>query len=243
MQNDSKKNIPGIVFKVFTWCVLVFAVLMMIFTIVSVTTLDRNDRSIFGLRLFVDLTDSMSPDHFSAGDLVIVKKVKDVSTIEPGDIVTYQSLMEGETYGKPVTHMVRSNTVNRNGVRELVTYGTATGVDDELKVNENFVLGKYVGHVPKLGYFFQYLHTTVGYIFCILLPFLLLIGGQGVRCVKIFKKYKGEQLDLLDAQKAQIEAERAESQRMLAELEALKAELAARETKEKEPAPDEKRDL
>ena len=44
------KKILNIALKVATWLLVAFTVFMMIFTIVSVTTLDRNDRSIFGVK-------------------------------------------------------------------------------------------------------------------------------------------------------------------------------------------------
>ena len=53
----------------------IFAVAMMIFTIVSVTLFDHIDRNIFGYRAFIVLSDSMSATDFEAGDMVVVKEV------------------------------------------------------------------------------------------------------------------------------------------------------------------------
>ncbi len=248
-----KKSFWDVIKLIFTWIVVLAAVGMMAFTIFSVTTFDRNNRAIFGYKLFIDLTDSMSPDYFNAGDIVIVKKVDDVSKIKAGDIIAYQSLMEGETYGKAITHMVRYTSADAEGksaIKKLVedktagirfasnedqfkihflTYGSATGSNDAVIVSEDFVLGQYVGRLPRVGYFFQYLKTPIGYIICILVPFLLLIGMQGLNCIKIFKKYKKEQTAALAAERASLEAERAESQRMMSEIMALKAQLAAQQ--------------
>ena len=68
------------------------------------------------------------------------------------------------------------------------------------------------------------LHFTV-YIVCIFIPFMLLILRQGISSVKLFRRYKGEQMEQMEAEKARIEAERAENARMMAELMALKAQL------------------
>ena len=77
-----------------------------------------------------------------------------------------------------------------------------------------------------MGYFFDFLKTTPGYIVCILLPFLLLIGYQGLNCVKVFRLYKKEQMDELQAEKDAIAEERKKAEDMMAELMALKAQLA-----------------
>ena len=48
---------------------------MTVFTIVSASTFDRSDRSLFGYKAFIVLSDSMAKTDFSAGDLVLVKEV------------------------------------------------------------------------------------------------------------------------------------------------------------------------
>ena len=58
--------------SIFVWLVAILAVVMMVFTVVSVATFDRTDRSLFGYRAFIVLSDSMSRTDFSAGDHVLV---------------------------------------------------------------------------------------------------------------------------------------------------------------------------
>ncbi len=48
---------------------------MMVFTIVSVTTFDRNDRALFGYKMYIVRSDSMSATDFKAGDLILVRSV------------------------------------------------------------------------------------------------------------------------------------------------------------------------
>lgn len=68
------KKILNIVKNMLVFLVVALAVCMMIFTIVSVNTFDRIDRSIFGYKAFIVLSDSMSKTDFNAGDLVLVKE-------------------------------------------------------------------------------------------------------------------------------------------------------------------------
>lgn len=209
---------------VLVWLVVAIAVGMMIFTIFSVTTFDKTDRNIFGYKMFIALSDSMKKTDFDAGDLVFVKKV-DPSTLKEGDIITYIS-MNADNYGELITHKIRTLTMDASGAPGFVTYGTTTGTDDETVVTHEYVVGKYTGRLPKVGYFFQFLKTTPGYIICILLPFLLLISFQGFNSAKLFQKYKQEQTEEMRAERAKLAEEREESQRMMAELLALKEQLA-----------------
>lgn len=218
------KKVWKIISTVLVWAVVVIAVLMMIFTIVSVNTFDRNDRDIFGLRFYIVLSDSMSATDFDAGDLVLIKEV-DPTTLQEGDIIAYQS-QNAENYGQTVTHKIRAKTTDANGNPGYITYGTTTGVDDETVVTYPFILGKYQMALPKVGTFFQFLKTPQGYIVCILIPFLLLIIYQGLNCVKIFKMYKAEQIAELQAEKDALEAQRKQSEDMMAQLLAMQQQMA-----------------
>ena len=214
-----------VISTVLVWLVVIVAVFMMVFTIVSVTTFDRNNRDIFGVRCYIVLSDSMSATDFDAGDLVLVKEV-DPATLGEGDIIAYQS-QNSQNYGATVTHKIRARTVDRNGNPGFITYGTTTGVDDETVVTYPFILGKYQLALPKVGTFFQFLKTPQGYIVCILIPFLLLIIYQGLNCVKIFRLYKAEQMAELQAQKDALEAQRKQSEAMMAQLLAMQQQMTA----------------
>lgn len=222
------KKALNIAKTIFVWLMVALAVFMMIFTIVSVTTFDRADRNLFGYKTFIVLSDSMSKTDFNAGDIVFVKGV-DASTLKEGDIISYAS-QNSHNFGETVIHKIRKLTTDANGKPGFITYGTTTDTDDELVVTYPYVLGKYQTHIPMVGKFFQFLKTTPGYIICILIPFLLLILIQGLHCIKLFRRYKQEQMAEMQAEREKLEAERAESQKMMAELLELKAQLASQQT-------------
>ena len=226
-----------IIRSIFVWLMVALAVFMMIFTIISVSTFDRADRNLFGYKAFIVLSDSMSKTDFNAGDLVLVKAV-DPSTLKEGDIIAYTS-QNTSNYGETVTHKIRKLTTDANGEPGFVTYGTTTDADDETVVTYPYVLGKYSSHIPKVGAFFQFLKSTPGYIVCVLIPFLLLILLEGIRCIRLFRKYKAEQQAELQAERDKIEADRAETQRMMQELLAMKAQMAQKsgETPKTDEAP------
>lgn len=216
-----------IIRSIITWAFVALAVCMMIFTVVSVSTFDRADRNLFGYKAFIVLSDSMSKTDFDAGDLVLVKEV-DPSTLKEGDIIAYTS-QNTANFGETVTHKIRKLVTDAEGNPGFVTYGTTTDTDDETVVTYPYVLGKYQTNIPKVGKFFQFLKTTPGYIVCILVPFLILILIEGIRCISLFKKYKAEQQAELQAEREKIEADRAETQRMMQELLAMKKEMEQKE--------------
>ncbi len=218
------KKTLNIIKNILVWIVMLIAVGMMIFTIVSVTTFNRNDRNLFGYKAYIVKTDSMSATDFDAGDLILVKEVAP-STLKEGDIISYLS-QNADSFGETITHKIRKKTVDAEGNPGFITYGTTTDTDDETIVTYRYILGKYTNKIKGLGTFFSFLKTPQGYIICIFIPFMLLILYQGINCIRLFRRYRKEQMDAMQAEKDKISAEREETAKMLAELQALKAELS-----------------
>ena len=235
--DTTAKKILNISSKVIAWLLVAFTVFMMVFTIITVTTVDKNERSIFGVRFYIVQTDSMSLSennkdmevHFNAGDIILIKDVENKTALKEGDIIAFMSMNE-ISYGETVTHMIREVKKTEDGkILGYVTYGTNTGTSDEALVEPDYVIGQYSGKLPGVGNFFAFVKSTPGYIICILVPFLLLILYNGVNVIRLFRKYKREQMEEMQAERDKIDAERAEAQRMMAELLELKAQLAKKE--------------
>ena len=229
--NEKTKRIIEIGTKVVSWILVAFTVCIMIFTVISVTTVNRNERSIFGMKFYIVQSDSMSKSdknadmdvHFNAGDIVIIKNVKKFSDLKEGDIISFMST-NADSFGETITHMIRE--VKREGDGKLqgyVTFGTNTGVNDEELVEPEYVLGKYSAKISGAGNFFAFMKSTKGYILCILIPFLLLIIYNGYNVIVAFRAYKGEQTRAMDEEKAAIREERRQNEELLKELMALKA--------------------
>ena len=223
------------------WLVVLLAVFMMIFTVISVTTFNRNDRDLFGYKMYIVNSDSMAATDFKAGALILVKEI-DPSTLKEGDIITFMS-QDPDSFGETVTHKIRRLTTDAEGNPAFVTYGTTTGVDDETVVTYPYILGQYQKQIPGLGIFFNFLKTTPGYFVCIFTPFMLIIIYEGVKFFNLFRQYKQEQMEQMQAERDQIQAEKEENAKMLEELRALKAQLegktSAEEPVAEEPVADE----
>lgn len=236
------KKALGIIKTTLLCIIVAVAVFMMVFTLVSVSIFDRTDRDLFGYKAFIVLSDSMSATDFSSGDLVLVKEVKDPSTLKEGDIIAYQST-NIENYGEIVTHKIRELTLDDEGKPGFITYGTTTNTNDEDIVTYSLIIGKYQKRIAGVGTFFRFLKTTPGYIICIFLPFLLLIIAQGVNSIYLFRRYRQEQMAELKAEqeehmaqvaqeREQLKVEREESQRIMDELMKLKEQLSNIEEKD-----------
>ena len=97
--------------------------------------------------------------------------------------------------------------------------------------------------VPFAGPLFRFLKEPIGYVVCILIPFLLLILSQGINFVRLFRQYKKEQMAEMEAERSRIEEERlaaqkelAEAQKMMSELMAMKEMLAKQAAEQSAPA-------
>ena len=218
------KKTLGVIKSVITWLLLIFAVAIMLFTFISSSTLDKGNRSIFGYKGYIVLSDSMKATDFEAGDVVVVKEV-DPSTLKEGDIITFVS-KNSASYGETITHKIRRLTTTADGEPGFVTYGTTTNTDDLTVVDYFSVEGKYQFRLPKVGKFFNFLKTVPGYICCILIPFMLFIAIQAINTVKAFRGYKKEQASAIQSEREELAAEKKKTREMMAELEALKAQIS-----------------
>lgn len=240
-ENGKAGKVLSVILRVFAWIVVAFAAFIMIFTIFSKSVYDKSDGSdVFGFRFLSVLSNSMSKSeinkndkvHFDTDDIIIIKEMKDATKdgkeYKAGDIIAFNTMKEidGKKQMVTVTHKIHE-VVNVNGQIQYVTYGTNTGAIDESKVSPVDIIGEYVGKIPNGHLFLTYLRSPMGYIICILIPFLLLIGYNGLNCILLFRRYKKEQTEEMNAERAKIEAERDQALEMMKELEALKAQMAA----------------
>lgn len=210
------KKVKRIIKDILVTLVVIIALFMVVFTTISITTFNREDRSLFGYKALVVLTDSMSATDFKSGDLILIKDV-DPETLEVGDIISFKAATI-ENYYEIVTHKIRKKIYINDGEPAFITYGTTNDVNDNDAVTYDNVVGKYVKTFPNVGRFFQFLKTTKGYILCILIPFLILILLQAVNCARLFFKYRKETKKEIRLEKARIKEIEEENVRLQEEL-------------------------
>ncbi len=224
--------------------VLVIAiVLAVIATYVSfVSTSGSGVPSIFGLRLFSIQTDSMY-DTLLPGDLVIDTAVKDPTTLQKEDIITYWTVIDGERVLN--THRI-VEIYDGNGYLIFATKGDHNTMVDTLTVHEAEIVGKYAFRIPGVGKAFDYLQTSTGFLLVVVIPvvifllyqliqfFRVLFEYQNVKSRIRFEEERGRTEDLIEEQKRrEDELKQAERERLEAELrEKIRAELMEKAAKE-----------
>lgn len=184
MNNKSQnKLIFEKILTVFAWISFVVAILISTLSIFASFSDQKNGKEIFGVKLFIVASDSMSKSSlsknekifFNAGDLLIIKTTDANTIFLTNDVITFISY-NPDSYGKILTHKIREVKYSTSGkLIGYVTYGINTGVNDQTLVKPESVIGKYVGKIENLGSLFAFYKTPAGYYTSILIPCILLV--------------------------------------------------------------------
>ena len=193
--------------------------------------------SILGIRMFSIQTESMYPT-LNPGDLIFDKAVKDPTTLQKGDIITYWTVINGERVLN--THRIHE-IYDGGGYLIFGTKGDNNTIADPLTVHESEVVGIYATKVAGVGKVFDYLQTSTGFLVVVVVPvfvfflyylvqfFRVLFEYQNVKNRIKYEQERGRNEDILaEAQRQQQLTKDAERAALEAELrEKLKAELLA----------------
>ena len=197
------KKVLQVVEVLISWLIVVLAALMMFFASFSLLFMDKMDRDVLGYHFLVVQSDSMAATDFQTGDVIISRKV-DTATLQEGDIITFIS-QDSANYGQVVTHKIRGRALDSMGREGFITYGTTTGADDRTVASANYVIGQYQGKISGLGHVVSFLRTGVGFILCVLLPFLLVVAVHGAKVLLTFMRWRREQMQEIEDMHARID--------------------------------------
>ncbi len=244
---ESTKKSPKTVLNTIINVVLVIAIVIAaVATYVSfVSSSGQGAPNVFGLRLLSIQTNSMA-DTLMPGDLVISVGVKDKSTLRPGDIITYWTVINGERVLN--THRI-INIYDGGDYLIFETQGDNNTSVDPLTVHQNEIIGKYKFRLPGVGKVFDYLQTPTGFLLIVVVPvfiffiyhlvqfFRVLFEYQNVKNRIKYEQERGRTEDLIAAQQEEQARKEAERAQMEAELrEKLRAELLESMAKEQQAA-------
>lgn len=213
MTSKAKKALK-ITGNVLTVAVAILVVIMTVLTVFSMVFNRDGTASVFGVQAYVVQSDSMTPE-FAAGDVIFSEEVNPEELVA-GDIITFIS-RDSASYGQTITHCIRKVTTH-NGELAFITYGIATGVDDGTPAAASDVLGRYTFRIAGLGSFFEFLKSVPGYIVCILLPFLVIIGLQIANIVSAVRAARAEKVAAAAAERSRVEALEEEVARLRAQV-------------------------
>ncbi len=184
MKNNNKnKNLFNAISTVFAWFSFILAIILAGLTIFASFSDEQNGKSVFGYKMLIVNSDSMSlaqnavdeKVYFNAGDVIVIKTIEANHVFKEGDVITFIS-QNGDSLGKTLTHKVREVKEDSKGnLIGYVTYGIYTGKNDESLVTPTNIIGVYSCKIPSLGTFFTFLKTPGGYFTSILIPCVFLI--------------------------------------------------------------------
>ena len=162
------KKVLSIIVNVLAWIILLFALLITI--LVFSSSRNGDTAQIFGYIPLSVETDSMKPT-FASGDLIIIREIDDIYTLEKGDVITYWTIIDG----KRVKNTHRIVDINEfETTRSFVMKGDANDVNDEDPALPSDIIGKWNDtKIGGAGKAMDFLRTKKGFFICIVIPLIL----------------------------------------------------------------------
>lgn len=214
--HDQEKQKPeqqeGRFHKAFTivgivMCVILIPMLIINCTLIIKSFANKDEVPDFGgVMPLIVLTDSMAPD-IKSGDLIFCKTVE-AEDVKEGDVISFFDPAGNGT--SIVTHKVVAVIVGDDGKLSFKTWGINNNTEDKLPVPGDKVVGKYNGvRIAGAGSFALFMQSTPGFIVCVIVPIVLIVGYDLLRRRK-YEKRKGDDMASL---MAELEALRAQQQK------------------------------
>ena len=203
-ENPIIKNVS----KIITWFVLVFLVLfacLLIYNIITSKIYEiRGQKYEPEVALYTIISPSMEPN-INVYDVVVTKKVKDFSTINAGDVITFistSSLGDGLT----VTHRVIDVVKTEDDIK-FRTKGDNNQIADSSLASSKNVMGKVLVKIPWVGHVQFLLQSKAGWLFALLVPAVLIVIHDVYKVIRLSSvkqkvsesiKEKGEDEELIE---------------------------------------------
>ncbi len=160
-------------------CVLLSLIIILNISLWVHQKLEKNQSKIFGIYPLIVESNSMYPI-FSKGDLIFSKPIKPGEIVE-GDIISFENIYSPEK--KIITHRI-NKIFYEDGIKKFTTKGDSNNFVDEFTLDSNYILGKYVGVIPKLGGFIELVRqplTLILIFVVIILAYLLIYIMQQIK--------------------------------------------------------------
>ena len=159
------KKVLKVVVDVLAWIILIaaFLVTLMVFS----SSRNNGIPSLLGVMPMSVQTDSMAPT-FKAGDLIFVKKINDMYTLQENDVITFYTIIDSTRALN--THRIVEVSDN-NGTRSYVTRGDNNPLDDEIPVYPSDIVGRWTNvKIAGGGKVLDFLHSKTGFFVCVVIP-------------------------------------------------------------------------
>lgn len=183
----SINQIFKIVSKVLSWALflilLVAALFLLYYYVATKTYAAKGPGYEPKFSIYTIISPSMTPK-INVYDTIINIKVDNPEDIKVGDVITFisTSLL---TPGTTITHRVIGITTDESGNVCYQTKGDFNQVSDQACAKFSNVIGKVVMKIPQLGRVQFFLASKAGWLLCILVPALIIIGRDIMRITKL----------------------------------------------------------
>lgn len=142
--------------------IVLSAILLITFSMVIIlffTRVQGKTPHFFDYQILRIASSSMEPK-LQVGDVILSKKVRNITTLETGDIITYKGEVGGYS-DKTITHEVTRVPYESNGKFYLQTMGIANTYSDP-EISEDQVIGRMVCKLPVLSKVYNFFLTPWG---------------------------------------------------------------------------------
>ena len=226
------------ILNVLLWVLLAFALVIMIFTFVSVS----NDYGVpmFGNKVFLNVqSDSMSPT-FNKGDMLVgtVLTEEEKQTLQVGDIITFYVDLDGDGAKELNTHRIVSITADHESFYTQGDNKETNKTLDDYTISARDIVA--IWHAPDengkggdtriagLGAFLSFMQSSTGFLLLIVLPLMAFFIYELIQFILLIIKIKNGDKKKLSAEEEALR-EKLYEEYLLKQKEAEEAAKAAEE--------------
>ncbi len=179
-------------------CVILIPILIINCTLLIKGWTNKDEvPSIGSIAPLIVLTDSMSgneKDSFDGGDLIFIKMIE-AEEVKKGDVISF---FDPQSNGSAVVSHRVVEIINEDGKLSFKTKGDNNPSEDTVAVPANKVIGVYTGfHIANAGHIAMFMQTTWGFVICVFVPVILLVGWDILRRKKYEKQHDADKEELL----------------------------------------------
>ncbi len=181
------RKIIHIISKILSWTLFVILLLIAAFLIYYYIANQNYIKKGSGYEpkfsIYTIATGSMVPN-INVLDAVINKKVESPNDLKVGDVITFRSTSV-LTANMTITHRIKAIETDEEGNICYITKGDANNVEDDSCTKLNNIIGKVIIRIPGLGHIQKFLASKAGWLLCILIPALFIIGKDIMKLTRL----------------------------------------------------------
>jgi len=156
---------------------------LIVFSIILIQRISNNNFSVFGIRIYTVVTESMEPV-FNVSDMLLAKEVSP-NTLKVGDDIVYLG-KEGEFTDKMITHRI-VDIESVDGQLIFTTKGVANPINDP-EITADQIYGKIIYQSALFSFFSKLLNNIYTFYFMVFVPIVIFIFFEVVDEVNYRKK-------------------------------------------------------